>query len=748
MSVYDGYQQDVNYITEQCRFVLRIIGIWPIFEEKIPFTTRIAKNLAILASYMSLLCNAIPGILYYVYDKEPDPRVKLKHAVAVIYACMTVAKYSSLVFHEDDIKGCFGHVKEDWKMLGGISYRECMMERVRSGRQLFVFCGSCMYISGMSYSTVVPLSRGKVVVDENTTIRPLTYPTYYVFFDEQESPAYEIVFLIQVFAGFVSYTITTALCGLAALFVMHGCAQLEILEEMMNDLARKETLKDYLALDTLNDRLALVVEHHVRVRNFMRMVEIALQKCTLVEIVACTSIICLLGYCALMEWEDGNTAAVCTRRRRRNSPSTRDAPLINRNFVGNLRIRPVREESSGLQRMSAYEGYEQDVNYTTEQCRFVLRILGIWPVLEGKISAATRIGKILALLTCYLLLLSDIVPGILYYAYGIEPDPRIRLKFLVVEVYIGMMLAKYSSLVLHENDIKKCLYRVQEDWKIFGRDSYRDSMMQRVRSGRRIFALFGSFVYVTGVSYSTLVPLSRGKIVLDENTTIRPLSCPTYYIFFDEQKSPAYEIVFLLQILAGLVTYTISTALCSLMAVFVMHACSQLEILADALNGLVQTETLKNETLNCKLAFVVEHHIRVRNFVHMVEITLQECSLIEIVGCTSIICLLAYCALMEWEDGNSGAVVSFACTVTSTSFNIFLLCYIGDQLTTQAEKIAWTTCTLEWYRISDKNVRSLVMIMAMSSASMQITAGKFIPLSIKTFGDVRIFHSDTNVKSC
>ncbi|KAG7198572.1 hypothetical protein KM043_005936 [Ampulex compressa] len=300
MSVYDGYQQDVNYITEQCRFVLRIIGIWPVFEEKTPFTTRIAKTLAILASYILLLCNVIPGILYYVYDREPDPRVRLKLVVVVIYACMTVAKYSSLVFHEDDIKGCFGHVKEDWKMLGGISYRECMMERVRSGRQLFVLCGSFMYFSGMSYSTIVPLSRGKIVVDENTTIRPLSCPTYYVFFDEQKSPAYEIVFLIQVFAGFVTYTIATALCGLAALFVMHGCAQLEILEEVINDLVRKETLKDYLALDTLNVRLAVVVEHHVRVRNFVRTVEIALQESSFVEIVGCTSIICLLGYCILM----------------------------------------------------------------------------------------------------------------------------------------------------------------------------------------------------------------------------------------------------------------------------------------------------------------------------------------------------------------------------------------------------------------------------------------------------------------
>ncbi|KAG7198571.1 hypothetical protein KM043_005935 [Ampulex compressa] len=310
MPVYDGYQQDVNYITEQSRFILRIIGIWPVFEEKIPFTTRIAKTLAILMSYILLLCNVIPGILYYVYDREPDPRIRLKLLVSVIYACMTVAKYCSLVYRENDIKDCFGHVKEDWKILGGISYRKCMMERVRTGRQLFILCGSCMYISGISYNTIIPLSRGNIVVDENTTIRPLSYPTYYIFFDEQKSPAYEIVFMIQVFGGFVTYTISITLCGLAALFVMHGCAQLEILEEVINDLVRKETLKDCLALDNLNGRFAVVAEHHVRVRNFVRMVEMALQESSLVEIVGCTSIICLLGYCVLMAEKVSRTS--CT----------------------------------------------------------------------------------------------------------------------------------------------------------------------------------------------------------------------------------------------------------------------------------------------------------------------------------------------------------------------------------------------------------------------------------------------------
>ncbi|KAG7198568.1 hypothetical protein KM043_005932 [Ampulex compressa] len=349
--------------------------------------------------------------------------------------------------------------------------------------------------------------------------------------------------------------------------------------------------------------------------------------------------------------------------------------------------------------MSEYEGYEQDLNYITRQSRFVLRILGIWPVFEGKIPLATRILKILTVFVCYSLLLCEVIPSILYYAYSVEPDPKVRFKLFMVLVFSCMAVLKYIGLVFHERDIKGCLGHMREDWRIFGGVSHRRSMIKRARTARQLFLLCGIFMYFSGMFYSTVLPLLTGNIIVDENTTIRPLSSPTYYIFLDEQKSPVYETAFLIQSLSGIVKYTITTTLCGLMAVFVMHACAQLEILAEMIKNIVKKETLKNETFNRSLALAVQHQMRVRRFVHMVEITLQECSLVEIGGCTSVICLLGYCALT-------------------------------------AEEVAWASCTLEWYRVSDKKVRSLVLIMTMSNISMQISAGKFIPLSLKSFGDV------------
>jgi len=47
-----------------------------------------------------------------------------------------------------------------------------------------------------------------------------------------------------------------------------------------------------------------------------------------------------------------------------------------------------------------------------------------------------------------------------------------------------------------------------------------------------------------------------------------------------------------------------------------------------------------------------------------------------------------------------------------------------------------TFCTLDWYRIPHKTARDLVLIIAMSNIPIKITAGKFMDLSLNSFGAV------------
>lgn len=54
----------------------------------------------------------------------------------------------------------------------------------------------------------------------------------------------------------------------------------------------------------------------------------------------------------------------------------------------------------------------------------------------------------------------------------------------------------------------------------------------------------------------------------------------------------------------------------------------------------------------------------------------------------------------------------------------------------KGEEVAIKACTLKWYRLPNVNARALILIMAISNSPTVIKAGKFVDLSLRTFGNV------------
>lgn len=254
-----NYETDIKYSMQLNRFVFRLLGIWPCMETEPSFFENLSRILLILGCYLLLGCELIPTILYVILV-EKRTRVRLKLISSVMFTILAVLKYSNLVFGQSQIRNCLMHLRDDWQNVTSASARDSMIYKTRTARRLLLLCGIFMYSSGLYFRTVVPLSKGKSINDRNITIRHLPCPSYFIFFDGQISPAYEIMFLIQFFSGFIKYTITVAICSLAALFAMHLCAQLEILMMLMNNLINEPEEKN------LDNRLAATVEHQARMR--------------------------------------------------------------------------------------------------------------------------------------------------------------------------------------------------------------------------------------------------------------------------------------------------------------------------------------------------------------------------------------------------------------------------------------------------------------------------------------------------
>ncbi|KAG7198545.1 hypothetical protein KM043_005911 [Ampulex compressa] len=197
------------------------------------------------------------------------------------------------------------------------------------------------------------------------------------------------------------------------------------------------------------------------------------------------------------------------------------------------------------------------------------------------------------------------------------------------------------------------------------------------------------------------MPLCAKRTEIIDNQTVRSQAFPIYRGLLDPRTSPSFEIVQLMQCLAGFVVYSVTISACSLAAVFVMHACGQFKIFVSKLGDLIDETRRRNEfaTFDRRMGDIVEHHIRTLGFIYRVEELLNEICFVECVGCTMNICFLGYYLLK--------------------SRNVGLAAYMID-----------------WYRLPGKTALGLILIIAISDSSIKLSAGKFVELSLASFCSV------------
>ncbi|XP_032689619.1 odorant receptor 22c-like [Odontomachus brunneus] len=382
--------------------------------------------------------------------------------------------------------------------------------------------------------------------------------------------------------------------------------------------------------------------------------------------------------------------------------------------------------------MRVNSSHHNDIRYTVHVTRGVLNLIGVWPSQVNPSNLRLVWTRLLRVL-CQALLYFIFIPGMLKIFLK-ESNARRRLKMIGPMCNCLMAVLKHMLLICQNNKIKDCIKHIEEDWAQVSQTEDRRIMMGNSKIGRSLAILCVAFVYGSGFSYRTIVPITRGVVVTPQNVTIKPLGFAGYYVFIDPQKTPAYEIIFTIQFLSGFVQYSVTSGACSLAALLVLHACGQFKILIAKMENLTRMNQFSNVDVNRKLAAVVKQHIRIKSFLDKVEDILQYMCLVEVIGCTFILCLLGYYIIIEWENNDAVSMLTYTILLLTFIFNIFILCFIGELLTDQSMKMYITSCTLSWYRIPYKTARSLVLVVAISSIPTKITAEKFMDLSLNSFG--------------
>ena len=101
---------------------------------------------------------------------------------------------------------------------------------------------------------------------------------------------------------------------------------------------------------------------------------------------------------------------------------------------------------------------------------------------------------------------------------------------------------------------------------------------------------------------------AMGSQINEHNQTIRVLIYPTYG--YNIQKSPIYEITYGIQCICGYVLDSVTSGACGLAALFVTHACGQIDVVISRLDDIVAGQFYKkNSNPNIQVIKIIKHHI-------------------------------------------------------------------------------------------------------------------------------------------
>ncbi|CAL7936668.1 unnamed protein product [Xylocopa violacea] len=376
---------------------------------------------------------------------------------------------------------------------------------------------------------------------------------------------------------------------------------------------------------------------------------------------------------------------------------------------------------------------EQDLKHALRLVQPVMTLLGVWPSAVDA-SFATKLLQWSTVAVALLLQFLVLVPGILY-VFLKEKSGRRKLGLLLPFIFSSGQLGKYIVILYRMKELRDAMIRIKRDWLSATEEDLR-VLKTKAEIGYTVMFLVTMTVYTSGLSNRAIIPLSRGRIVLPDNTTVRMLPCATHITLFDVQASPYYEIVFALQVFSGLVSYSILSGTVGIFTILCLHICAMLRILIGKMLELTDRTDTDERNVQAKIVGIVEYQTKIKEFISNVELITQYLCFVEIIEDTSFMCIVGYCIILEWKNQNITATIVFMWVMVTCVCFTFSICYVGQLLVDESGNLERTSNTLSWYRLPTRKARSLVPVIIMSNSPIKLTAAKVVEVSLSTFTDI------------
>ncbi|XP_076235774.1 odorant receptor 4-like [Calliopsis andreniformis] len=286
--------KDYEYSVQLNRWFLKPIGAWPRLKKSTK-TNKVLVKLLNFACHSLIIFTFAPSLLYILFE-DTNMYAKMRAIGPMSYWLMGELNYCCLLMKQNDILLCVKHIENDWCSVRHARDRQLMLKNAKIGRFIACIAALCLNLGVLLYNTIGFRKTVFHVGNESHTMYRLPCPFYTNLMEVRYSPMNEIVFGLQLLSGVIVNCTTMGACGLAAILAMHACGQLSVvmsrLEEMVDNGNEQPSAQE---------KLAFIVDHHLRTLSFVTYIEKVMNLICLVQLMGCTLNLCMLEYYVLTE---------------------------------------------------------------------------------------------------------------------------------------------------------------------------------------------------------------------------------------------------------------------------------------------------------------------------------------------------------------------------------------------------------------------------------------------------------------
>ncbi|XP_018059940.1 PREDICTED: odorant receptor 47a-like [Atta colombica] len=368
--------------------------------------------------------------------------------------------------------------------------------------------------------------------------------------------------------------------------------------------------------------------------------------------------------------------------------------------------------------------WNNDVAYAMTPFKLLTLPLGIWPLQKyNTFSLVRSIVCGFSLTVMMIMLFLEIIFG--------SSDVYIKFDALMLMFCNVLCVLKLLSFRLYADNLIRNYSSAVNDYSTIDTEEKRTIMRQHAFMGRMICYSIVFFAYLAS-SIFTLAPMMTGDEDIHINVSIKneAAKLPVPITFLGNLQIPTdlYFIISMVQYFILLLTGTSNCGNDSLFLAITLHVCGQLELLKIEFSNY----GVKSKNINECSILILRH----RYLIELAELLSDVISivlLVQVLFSCLIISLIGFQFILALKSHDAVMITKTITVLSTLLLQLFFYSFVGDYMKCQMEQVAHSIYISTWYYLPTKLMRNVLLIIMRSQQPVQLIAGRFFVVNIKTY---------------